>query len=343
MKKIVSLLLALCLVLGIASALADQPVIKTQPTSQATDRSGSVTFTFDASGFNNRISSWHFVDPATGTDRTGPEMREYLGNTGFKLDVYNEKKKMVLTKVPASMNGWTVYAHLVNDSGEFIDTDKVILTVTSASASASTAAATTATTTTTTTTTTAAAGTDTAAQAAAVPEAVQAGPKVITVTAEKVSLFPVDSRGNLTSEQAVSSLTFEDSGNVLVRSDAPVKYWMINGMRVEPTEDVTGFLLKNVTSSLKISAKLAKTATAENVDPNTPCQVTCTGCTFTYHAGGLSSVESGSVPMGATIIVLASNPAAVSSGYTINDEGPENVGSKSFTLKIEEDTEISLP
>ena len=47
--------------------------------------------------------------------------------------------------------------------------------------------------------------------------------------------------------------------------------------------------------------------------------------------------------MGATIIVLATNTAAVNSGYTINDEGPENVGSKSFTLKIEEDTEISLP
>ena len=341
MKKFVSLLLALCLVLGIASvALADQPVITAQPTSQATDRYGSATFTFDASGFNNRISSWHFVDPTTGTDRTGPEMREYLGNTGFKLDVYNEKKKMVLTKVPASMNGWTIYAHLVNESGEFIDTDKVILTVTSASAAASTTAATTAT---TTTTTTAAAGTDAAAQAAAVPEAVQAGPKVITVTAEKVSLFPVDSRGNLTAEQPVSSLTFEDSGNVMVRSETPVRYWMVNGMRIEPTEDVNSFLLKNVTSNLKISAKLAKTTTTENVDPNTPCQVTCTGCTFTYHAGGLSSVTSGEVPMGATIIVLATNTAAVNSGYTINDEGPENIGSKSFTLKIEEDTEISLP
>ena len=342
MKKFVSLLLTLCLVLGIASvALADQPVITAQPTSQATDRYGSVIFTFNATGFNNRISSWHFVDPTTGDDRTGPEMREYMGKTGFKLDVYNEKKKMVLTNVPASMNGWTIYAHLVNDSGEFIDTDRVTLTVTAATTAAAT----------TTTTTAAANGTQTAAAqttadgtqaVAAIPE-VETGPKVITVTAEKVSLFPVDSRGNLTSEQPVSSLTFEDSGNVMVRSETPVRYWMVNGMRIEPTEDVNSFLLKNVTSNLKISAKLAKTTTTENVDPNTPCQVTCTGCTFTYHAGGLSSVTSGEVPMGATIIVLATNTAAVNSGYTINDEGPENVGSKSFTLKIEEDTEISLP
>jgi len=340
MKKIVSLLLALCLVLGIASvAMADQPVITSQPTSQSTDKYGSVTFTFNATGFNNRVSSWHFVDPTTGDDRTGPEMREYMGKTGFKLDVYNEKKKMVLSNVPASMNGWTIYAHLVNDAGEFIDTDKVTLTVTAATTSS--AAATTTTTATTTTDAGAQTTTD-ATQTAVIPE-VETGPKVITVTAEKVSVFPIDSRGNKLSDQPVTSLTFEDSGNVLISSDTPVKYWMVNGMRIEPEGDVNSFVLKNVTSSLKISAKLAKVASTENVDPNTPCEVTCSGCTFTYHAGGLSSVTSGSVPMGATIIVLATNTSAVNSGYTINDEGPENVGSKSFTLKIEEDTEISLP
>ena len=69
-------------------------------------------------------------------------------------------------------------------------------------------------------------------------------------------LCPVDARGNLLEEQAASTLTFENAGSVAVRSDVPVRYWLINGIRIEPVESVTGFVLKNIMTDLSISGML---------------------------------------------------------------------------------------
>jgi hypothetical protein len=132
---------------------------------------------------------------------------------------------------------------------------------------------------------------------------------------------------------------------VIVTSETPVKYWMLNGMRVETDTDTpTRLLLKNITSDLTLGAKFQKAsnATAEEVDPDSPCEVTCTGCTFTYHKGGLKSVSSGSVPAGATIIVFTSDVKAAQKGFSINGEAPEYQGSTSFRLKIEDDTTIEI-
>jgi hypothetical protein len=116
-------------------------------------------------------------------------------------------------------------------------------------------------------------------------------------------------------------------------------------MRIEPLDgNVTGFTLKNVTTSLSISAKLDKTARSNTgVNPEVQCQVTCSGCVFTYHAGSLISVESGTVPAGATVFVSAQNPEAAANGYIINGGAPEHQGSSSFRLVITGDTTITLP
>ena len=357
MKKTVSLLLILCLALGIAaSALAvGAPKITQQPVSVTTDKKGTVTLSFRGLDYVPNESSWHFIEPETGKDWTGPQLRDEMKARkvkNFSLTASDGKQKLVLSGVPKFMHGWEAYVVLCGggfkiesdhiriwyygldqtDSGELQKSTGIATSIaTGAPATEAELAG-------------KAAPGGTAAADTAEPE-VPAGPKIITVTADKVTLYPVDSHGNAIEDQAAATLTFEDSGSVAVRSDTPVKYWMINGIRVEPTEDLTSFVLKNITMDLKISAKLnvAPAASTEEVDPNNPCDVTCTGCCFTYHKGGLASVTSGTVPAGATIIVFSSDPNAAEKGFSINGDTPDHQGSTTFRLKITEDTTISVP
>ena len=358
MKKAFALLLVFCLVLGLASAAfaAGAPKIIRHPTSQTTDKNGTVTFEFEGSGFTD--VSWRFVNPETGEEWTGKQLKDVITAKGFTISVANGRQRVKLTKVPETMHGWDVYAVLSNKAGYSVNTYTVKLwcyglpQTGSASAQQEQPIPTPA-----------------PADADPAPAAVPAGnegveqipeqnqpavqendellpePKTITVTAENLTLYPVDARGSIREDQAASTLTFEGSGNVAVRSDAPVKYWLVNGIRIEPMDNVTGFVLKNITGDLTISAKLDRgsAAAAEEVDNGNLCRVTCEGCTFTYNAGGLRSVSAGEVPAGATIIVLAASGSDVSKGYRVNGGNPEHAGSTSFRLKITEDTVITLP
>ena len=76
MKKLLTLILALCLVFVFtADALAARPKIVKQPETSVTDKKGSVTFTIKTSGDVAAII-WHFVDPETGTDITGTKLEK---------------------------------------------------------------------------------------------------------------------------------------------------------------------------------------------------------------------------------------------------------------------------
>ena len=330
MKKVFAVLLALCLVLGIFSAAlatsAGAPKFQKQPTSQTTNRQKNVTFTFRATNFTPDESSWHFINPSTGEEYTGPQLREAMASyKGFKLTVSNGKQNLNLTAVPEIMHGWEVFVRLGNNGYE-IDSDHVRLWCYGVDENSGN---------------TPAAGTD-AARPGSTEEL--SGSGTVTVTANKVTLYPLDSDGNPLEDQAASSLTFVGSGNVAVRSEKPVQYWTVNGIRIEPAGEVNSFVLKNISTDLTISAKFAKgSSSAEGIDPDNLCMVTCTGCIFTYHAGGLRSVSSGEVPAGATITVFCESTEASARGYRINGGSPEHAGSASFRLKIEDDTEISCP
>ena len=368
MKKTVSVLLILCLMLSISwTAFAvGAPKITQQPVSVTTDKKGNVTLTFRGVDFVPNESSWHFIEPETGKEWTGPQLRDEMKARkvkNFSLTASDGKQKLVLSGVPEFMHGWEAYVVLCGggfkiesdhiriwyyglektESDDALQKSSGVATSLSTGAPASDTAAP-ADNTAASDTAAAADGTAEIPAEADEPE-VPAGPKIITVTADKVTLYPVDSHGEAIEDQAATSLTFEDSGSVAVRSDTPVKYWMINGIRVEPAEDLSSFVLKNITTDLVISAKLnsPSAASTEEVDPDTPCEVTCTGCLFTYHKGGLASVASGSVPAGATIIVFASDPKAAEKGFSINGEAPDHLGTTSFRLKITEDTTISVP
>lgn len=363
MKKIVSLLLILCLALGISvSAFAvGAPKITKQPVSVTTDKQGNLTLSFRASDFVPNDSSWHFIEPETGNEWTGPQLRDEMKARkvkGFTLTASDGKQKLVLNKVPKFMHGWEVYALLVNGSFK-VETDHIRVwyygldktededsLAKSSVVSSPEAAGGSETSEKTAPESGSAEPAGETAPAEEAEEEAPAAPKIITITANKVTLCPVDSRGNAILDQAAPSLTFEDSGSVAVISDEPVKYWTINGIRIEPSGVCpTSFVLKNITTDLVISAKIQQSAVnipAEDVDPNTPCNVTCTGCSFTYHSGGLSSVTSGTVPAGATIIVFSTDPDAASKGFTINGT-PDHKGTTSFRLKITGDTTITVP
>ena len=354
MKKFVSLLLILCLVLGIScTALADAPYFTTQPVDATTDKSGGLSLIFKGEDFIPNSSSWHFIEPDTGKEWTGPQLRDEMKArrvTNFTLTASEGKQKLYLTGVPKFMHGWEVYVLLVGDGGS-VESNHIHIywygmdpntKYDAAAASAKTQA---------TTKQTSKSDKNTQANAGTTPAEIPeepAGPKIITVKADKVTMYPVDSRGNAIEDQAAETLTFEDIGSVAVKSDEPVKYWTVNGIRIEPDGDnVTSFVLKNITSDLVISAKVQKASSASassaDIDPDSPCEVTCTGCTFTYHKGGLKSATSGTVPAGATIIVFTSDAQAAQRGYSINGDSPEHQGSTSFRLKIEDDTTISIP
>lgn len=349
MKRIVTLLLALCLALGIfSSALAaGAPRIKKQPVSKA-PKQGQIVLEIDADNYDQKESSWRFINPETGEEFTVIDLKDKVFKKNkFSYKAENKKKRLTLLNVPKAMHGWEVYMHL-SGNGYTLDSNHIRIWCYGMKK-----------------------GEDIVSETPAPSPGAEDGqgiassgegeegidpstgeviepipPKIITVTASKVTLLPLDARGKPLEDQAASSLTFENSGSVSIRSDMPVKYWLINGIRIEPQESVTSFVLKNITEDMTISAKLDRNGTGSgtsDIDPNTPCMVTCKGCVFTYSADGLFTVESGTVPLNAFVIVSVINTEAAAKGYIVNGGEPDHAGSASFLLKITGDTTIALP
>ena len=166
------------------------------------------------------------------------------------------------------------------------------------------------------------------------------GPKEFTVSASGNILYKADSMGNPDGD-AVSSLTFTGSGNVVVKSEDPFKSWTVNGVRFEPEEEISSFKMLNLSSDTSISLKVAaKTAASAKVDESNMLTVTCKGCTFTYLRGGLKKVASGKVPSGAVIYVFADSYDAAANGYVVNGGEAQSQGAASMQVTVTEDTEI---
>ena len=398
MKRIVSLLLVLCLVLGVASVAlaAGAPKITKQPESAVTDKKGTVTFQIKLKNFKNGGITWKLINPATGEIINASKISTVFkdvkvsGPNGYKL---------TLKKVPNEMHGWSVYCH-ISQNGYTVDSDIVELRTYEVENGLVTPAP-----------------AEEAkpeeqpqeqqpeqpaeepqpqeqqpVQPAEEPQPQEQQPEqpaeetqpqeqqpeqpaeepqpqeqqpeqpaepegpgytldsegdveedesIITINGENVSLYPLDSRGNVIDEIKASTLTFENSGSIMVVADGPVSAWIIDGMRFEPVEQVSGFTLKNITHSLDISAVLQQvSASAADVDDTVKFTVTCEGCTFTYLKGDLQSVTSGAVPAGASVTVMADTADLANRGYSVNGADPSHEGQASFRLKITEDTSI---
>ena len=129
MKKTVSFLLVLCLVLSISwTAFAvGAPKITEQPVSVTTDKKGNVTLSFRGLDFAPNDSSWHFIEPDTGKEWTGPQLRDEMKARkvkNFSLTAMDGKQKLVLTGVPKFMHGWEAYVVLCG-GGFKIESDHI--------------------------------------------------------------------------------------------------------------------------------------------------------------------------------------------------------------------------
>ena len=357
-KKLIAFLLVLCIVLGLSSvALAAGPKITQQPESQTTDEKGTVTFKLKATGYKG--VTWRFVNPVTGEETPGKKLGSIF--KGIKISGVN-KISITLRHVPEEMHGWYVYCHLTGNGYE-VDSERVQLLVYGMPAPAGEPASVPE-----NNDGTPASGdegaeldvlppeapdtpaeTETTPQDAAPVEQMHidengnlvegAAEEVIPVTVrgKNATLYPIDSYNNLIEDEAAAELTFENSADVAVRADGEVRYWELNGMRLEPVESVTGFTLRNITSDMTITAVLAGKP-AQEIDESNMVTVTCEGCKFTWSKGGLKNVTSGQVPAGAEILII-SNPAPAG-GYSVNGGPFENAGKMSIRLVVTEDSTI---
>ena len=352
MKKILALVLTLCLVLGLvveAFAASNKPEFTQQPKSATTSKKGTVSFSVKIKGKVKTIT-WYFINPETGEKITGKKLK----NTFKKISVSNpNSKKITLKKVPDEMHGWTVYCHIAGN-GYNLDSDPVVLNVygkdpvtepvkitSEASTSTSTEDSSAASSGTSSDSAGTSAGAKTTAAAAVEDEEeIEAQDREITVTASDPVLYVIDAMGKATSEIPQTTLTFINTGNFAVRSDEPIKNWTINGFRVEPLEPVNGFNVFNVTTNTAVKLSVVRqTAATAQVDESQSCTVSCIGCAFTYFPKGLISVTDGSVPAGAVITVFSTE---TDKGYSVNGAEPINQGKASFSLTVRQDTTISM-
>ena len=348
MKKLLAFLLVLCLALGLASvALAAGPKISKQPESATTDEKGTVTFKLKASGYKGL--TWRFVNPETGEETPGKKLGSIFKQ--IKISGVN-KTSITLKHVPEEMHGWYVYCHLTGNGYE-VDSDKVRLLVYGMpdpdEASPAPSGGETDTEPLPPETTAEQPSGESGAPAAEpepmhqdengnwVPGAAEEV-KIITIRAKDAILYPIDSYNNLVEDEAAAELTFEGSASLAVRADGEVRYWELNGMRLETVESVTGFTLRNVTSDLVITAVPANRQ-AQEIDESNLVTVTCEGCKFTWNKGGLKNVTSGQVPAGSEILIIAS--PAPGSGYSLNGGPFEDAGKMSVRRTVTEDTVIT--
>ena len=344
MKRIVALLLVFCLTLGLSTAFAATgPKITQQPEFGKTKSETTVVIEIKAKSYKGL--TWRFVNPETNEEVSAKELSKVF--KGIKVKNPN-KQKITLEKVPAEMNGWQVYCHLTGN-GYQVDSDKLTISLesepepTAVPAPAETPVA-----------------QEPASEPAAEPvaEAVPAEeaapaesvsepaaeevvipePETITITGENVTLYPLDSFGRPDEDGGAASLTFTEFGSVEARADGDVEYWIVNGIRVTPDENVTSVRMQNIMSDMIISA-VAPDPDEAVLNDDDRVQVVCVGCRFTYMADNLVSVTSGSVPRGADIIVMADSKAAAG-GYSINGSEYVREGKISFRLTVSEDTEI---
>ena len=329
-----------------------EPGITQQPESTTTSEDGSATFTVKA--YTNGVKvkySWTFLNPKNGNKYNAKKMPAKFA--GLQIED-TSSSTLSLKNVPDDLHGWKVFCKITGNGIEW-QSDEAVLSIyghkeeepqpeeqqqeeqqeekqdeeqqENSEAEGENA------------------GTE-EPQGETVDGEVQVTvvDKEVTITASGEYLYKIDSMGNITDEHPASSLVFTNSANFAVRSDDPIKSWIIDGIRFEPAEPVNSFNVLNVTESTSISINLVeKTAASAVVDESRMCKVTCTGCTFTCIARGLISATEGEVPAGSIISVFADDATTLSRGYSINGGEAEHQNLASFRLTVNEDVTITVP
>ena len=353
MKRIISVLIVLCLTLGLCSVAFAKMTITQQPETQTVKVGGSLSFKVKVKGMESGTPiTWYFTNPATGEVVTGKKLSSEV--KGLKVSNPNSLT-ITLKKIPEEMHGWTVYVHIgAKNSG--VESQPVMILIQGKEVPEMPAPA-----------AVSDAGdkkggstAEAAAPAATGPsedaeadEPVQvSGPVTITASG-KTELLELDVRGKIVGEPR-SEITFEDGeANFYVRipegTEGHVQYVTVGGIRLTPEGEVTGMSVRGWKSSAAVSIKIQKPASAaaeeepeeeeEPVDESDLVTVTCTNCRFTGR--NVTFASEGQVPRGSTITVIASG-GVLAQGYTVNGGSAEHKNEATFQMVVEGDTKISM-
>ena len=366
MKRIVSVLLAICLVLASCSvALAAKATITQQPETTTVKKGGTLTFTVKAKNANGEGITWHFQNPLIpGSDITGKQLSKSV--PGLKVEKPNSLK-ITLKKVPESMHGWTAYCHIGPKNGG-INTDTVMILIDGlevpempvASAASASSVSSQSGSAGSSTLNTAGAGSD-AEILSPLPTPTPVPEKVVITGNSKIELYQVDSAGTPVGK-AEQELTFNpgEKADFYLKlpdtTEGTIAYFTIDGIRFTPDGEVKGLAVKGWPTSAHVRIKVNKPGSEEQetsngplvlpeetlapADPSSLVSVTCENCRFTGYKSSFAT--SGQVPVGTTITVSASG-GMISKGYFIN--GAKKATHKkeaSFQLVVEGDTTIIM-
>ena len=124
MKRLLTILAVLCLMLGCINEARAAITVTEQPETQTVKAGGSVIFSVKAKDAG-KVITWHFVSPDGGEDITGKKLSGRF--KGLKVSNPNTLN-IKLKNVPEEMHGWTVYCHLGKTSAG-LDTETAMLLI----------------------------------------------------------------------------------------------------------------------------------------------------------------------------------------------------------------------
>ncbi len=272
MKRSLSILLVLCLLLGVCTVAfaASKPSITSQPESQTVEQGAKLVLSIKARGYTGL--TWYFIDPATGEQYSGRKLSEHF--SGMKVTGANNSK-ITVKNVPLELDGWSVYVHLVGN-GYKLDSDTVLISViaptpkpTVAPTAAPTEAPTKAPAEAPTEAPTEAPAEATAEPAPAETEApapdfteepASASFSVSVKKSDGLVLYKVKS--GKASGKAKRTLTFEKKATVLVQGkEGLIESLTIGGIQFTPSQPLESVILKGFTEDTVIRGTVQGTAT----------------------------------------------------------------------------------
>ncbi len=240
MKRKLAFFLVFCLIMGCCAAAfaASRPVITKQPEAKPSKNGTSITVTVKAHSYESL--TWYFVNPETGEKTSARKISKVF--KGMKVSNPNGAK-MTLKKVPADLEGWSLYAHFYGN-GYKVDSDMIVLSLEGES-----------------TVSTAAIPSDTKAA----PVTAASGP--YKVSAVGLELYKVDASGEAVGD-AASSLTFEGTASLCVKAPEGrvITNLLINTLEFKPSAPVSSLTLKGINGVTVIKGTVADSDTGEVID-----------------------------------------------------------------------------
>lgn len=248
LKKILSCLLALCLLIPASAALADIPSIQSEPDGVIVAEDGSCSFSVTASDGEEYV--WRFVELDTGV--VIPASR--ASHSFLGLEVSGENTAVLkLQNVPLELNGWGVFCRITNMYGH-VDTLIAQIQVTYQVGGISAPAQT---------------QTEQPANTNQLQVHVQATTNTSTADKSTVTV-PVNDQGQPVVRAVNCSIQFVDNNNTptgakmteiavtngleiaVTASGKNVHSWLLNGVRYEFEDVVTRIFFRNVTEGFTI-------------------------------------------------------------------------------------------